>query len=211
MNYLKKLIAISVFSVISMSSSAELIEQDWLAEGDGLSTLDTSTGLEWLDFSLTHRMSVNEVVSELDGSLSGWRLPTADEVEALMSQFYPDGTVSGINYLNRDEYLASVIERRSLFGETYGSYSTGLYLDGESGIVKVAGVLEKDDILNSYFDYASFSENSSSGYYGVFLVADSVPVDEPIDEPIDEDPVNDVPVSFAIGSLALALVLRRKK
>ncbi|BCV27700.1 hypothetical protein [Shewanella algae] len=45
--------------LISAQANAAFVETDWKAQGDGLATLDTDTGIEWLDVSETY-MSFSE-------------------------------------------------------------------------------------------------------------------------------------------------------
>ncbi|RDH84531.1 MAG: hypothetical protein DIZ80_03395 [endosymbiont of Galathealinum brachiosum] len=80
-------------------SSAELIEVPWEANSNinnTMLTLDTSSGLEWLDLSYTDGISweqVNKLI--VDGALKGFRLATFHE---LMSFFKQAGiTKSGFN------------------------------------------------------------------------------------------------------------------
>jgi hypothetical protein len=47
---------------------------DYLTEGDNLLTLDTSTGIEWLNLNVTSMKSVTEVLA--DPLFSNWRIPT---------------------------------------------------------------------------------------------------------------------------------------
>jgi len=61
-------IAALVFAIqFSTSAKAELISTDFENQGDDLVTLDTDTGLEWLDLSLTRNNSMNNVNAVLGG------------------------------------------------------------------------------------------------------------------------------------------------
>jgi hypothetical protein len=42
------------------STQAALVETDWTNTGDALATLDTDTGIEWLDLTQTLGMSINQ-------------------------------------------------------------------------------------------------------------------------------------------------------
>lgn len=70
---------------IASPIAAELVPVDFNAPGDGLLTRDMITGLEWLDLSVTHGLSFNEVAAqtEVGGSLEGFRHATREEVVLL--------------------------------------------------------------------------------------------------------------------------------
>jgi MYXO-CTERM domain-containing protein len=69
------------------SAQAGFLNTDWETTGDSKATLHEETGLEWLDVSETFDKSHNTVVSELDTTYSGWRLPSVDELGAMMSSY----------------------------------------------------------------------------------------------------------------------------
>ena len=81
MKILTKVLAISAISMASMSASAELIGTDWKADGDKLATLETVSGIEWLDLTQTIGKSINDVQELLDTTFAGWRLPRRVEVK----------------------------------------------------------------------------------------------------------------------------------
>ena len=64
---------------------SDLVSKDWMAAGDGLLTLDTNTGLEWLDLSVTATWSIMDVYNAayLDDSsdLYGFRWANFSEIE----------------------------------------------------------------------------------------------------------------------------------
>lgn len=93
----KKALLVSALSLgFSGFAQAELVQGDWLTDGDGLSTLDTRTGKEWLNLSQTVGMSLSEVTAALEGELSGWELAGVDDVmELAYSQF----EIAGISNL----------------------------------------------------------------------------------------------------------------
>ena len=94
----KLLIASMVF--LSLSASADLIEEDWKRPGDKLITLDTDAGLEWLDLSQTANQPVNNIYlrtqdvvqpgyESIENDLQGWRIANRQEIESLFSQLFP--------------------------------------------------------------------------------------------------------------------------
>ena len=73
-----------IATLISFSSvNADLVEKDFNSVGDGMLTLETSTGLEWLDIPLTVGASYDQ--AEID--FSTFRHATKSEVLALLGEF----------------------------------------------------------------------------------------------------------------------------
>jgi hypothetical protein len=97
MNNLKKISLASVLALSSMASNAELVSGDWKALNDGLTTIDMSTGIEWMDLSETSHMSFNEVEELFSSEFNGWRFPTQNEVSQLLSGAF----------INKDAYFQS--------------------------------------------------------------------------------------------------------
>ena len=67
------------------------------------SFIDTSAGLEWMDFGINNNQSYNYVISQLGsgGVYEGWRLPTREEVLTLWANAYLG---LGPDYENADHY-----------------------------------------------------------------------------------------------------------
>lgn len=67
-------------------AQAELVNADWRVAGDQLLTLDTETGLEWLNVEQTYRRSRAEVVQlfGIDQEFEGFRFATLDEFQTLL-------------------------------------------------------------------------------------------------------------------------------
>jgi hypothetical protein len=71
-------------SLVFSPSQAVLISADDPVFGAGAITIDTETGLQWLDVTLTTGMSMNAVAAALaGGALDGWAFATADQVTEL--------------------------------------------------------------------------------------------------------------------------------
>ena len=82
---MKRILTAAALVALSFASHAELVSTDWKTAGDELATLDTETGIEWMDLSETDGLSINTVLSmtSAGGKFEGWRLPTEDEVLTL--------------------------------------------------------------------------------------------------------------------------------
>lgn len=61
---------------IAFNANAAFVTTYWQVAGDKKATLDTETGLEWLDLTQTDGKSYSEVSALLSTTLSGWRFPT---------------------------------------------------------------------------------------------------------------------------------------
>lgn len=73
--------------LLSQQSNAALIDMDWNNPGDAALMLDTSSGLKWLDLSVTADQSYNDVTSQLQGgAYEGFRYATHLEVLSLWAQ-----------------------------------------------------------------------------------------------------------------------------
>jgi hypothetical protein len=73
--------AVSLFACTSQA--LPIVEADAFVSGDKKAVLETSTGLVWMDFGITNNKSYQQVISELDSTYQGWRLPTATEISNL--------------------------------------------------------------------------------------------------------------------------------
>lgn len=85
----KVLLAMSIaVSALAFNANAAFVATDWQVAGDKKATLDTTTGIEWLDLTLTDGKSYSEVSALLSTTLAGWRFPTQAEVHQMMSSFF---------------------------------------------------------------------------------------------------------------------------
>ena len=76
---------IAVLLLVAAPASADLGEADLLAPGDGLLTVDSASGLEWLDLTETTGQTYDAVLAGFGGFTTtlGFRFATASEVSAL--------------------------------------------------------------------------------------------------------------------------------
>ena len=107
---------------------ASLVELDLLTAGDGLVTLDTTTGLEWLDLTATQGLSVDQVLAGSGGWVQrGFDYPNFSQIGRLLDDagFSPhidDFAVLRSTDLTSD--LASAITFVGDFGSTIGGFQT---------------------------------------------------------------------------------------
>ncbi|RDH82473.1 MAG: hypothetical protein DIZ80_09280 [endosymbiont of Galathealinum brachiosum] len=73
-------------------TNAEIVSIDWKTSGDNLITLDTSSGLEWLDLTATSNRSYNTINSSFgeNQEFEGWRYATYSEVGTFWDAFGGD-------------------------------------------------------------------------------------------------------------------------
>jgi hypothetical protein len=217
------------------SAQAALVESDWQSTGDALATLDTETGIEWLDLTQTDSMSITEAegFTGIGGTFEGWRLPTRAEVTQMMVNAFPSellkfqssGTWSITNGTTDNEADSF----RALFGQTNSNssydYSGGLFKnDSSTGLRVIMNRVDdrrNDNYLRFYSNYSvSEDYNYFQESYGVYLVSDggttqSSQLDPNINANNANAPINDVsaPALTTIGGL-LALfglaTIRRK-
>ena len=98
---MKMFIAIALLLVAPLAN-ARLVTRDLIARDDGLLTLDSSTGLEWLDVSLTKGLSVSDILAGQGGWLgAGFRYADFGDISTL----FMDG--AGMRPLNDDAEFGS--------------------------------------------------------------------------------------------------------
>ena len=111
------LVIVCLVQGLSVTAHAALNSADWKTSGDGLITIDTATGLEWLDVSYTVGRSYNDVSAAVvtpEDDLFGWDYATLAEVEELWINAGIDTTETFWTPIN---YLA-VIDLIALLGAT---------------------------------------------------------------------------------------------
>jgi len=170
--------AVLISISLSHSAGAALID-------NGSFTTDTSSGLDWLDLSVTNAQSY----ASAQNLNAGWRYATNQEVVGLFGvaftgytntntvQNYSDSNVSG-SYAGQDNDVQNFI---SLFGLTANgssvSSSLGFYMD-ENNRLRQLGVslystytrVYGDEYTADWTDYTNFGVNGN----GVFMVRTSV-------------------------------------
>lgn len=113
------LVGLALAIIGSTTAQAGLIELDLLAAGDGLITLDTDTGLQWLDVTATTGLSVNQVLGGVGGWTDlGFRYAGSDELEQLFLTSVPGSTVSFFSFVENNFAGASLLT--NLLGNAYG-------------------------------------------------------------------------------------------
>ena len=170
---------VAALCMVSSVANAKFVETDWLADGDALATLDTESGLEWLDLSETVNHSISSVDAQtgVGGLYEGWRLPTYDEIQFLMQEGLFEGlfVTSGMQQSSANQTAVSEFYR--LHGYTRDDSnprSYGMYVH-DNGEVRMFGAAE-DDIIAINHDHAVYPNAGPYNYahplHGVWLVSD---------------------------------------
>ncbi|MAE20573.1 hypothetical protein CMK12_16885 [Candidatus Poribacteria bacterium] len=229
-------LAFLCFAIFASQAHAEFTDIDWKVAGDSAATYDSTSNLEWLKLTQTDNMSIADVQAELalgsDGQFYGWRLPTENEVETMMTNMFgsliSEGNSNrtwGSNQSSIYSAFANAFHWNYAYAKTgypaqYDYRSYGLY-STESGETLMSGVRYTNypktgqnhkRVYTTYLyeDHASdsYTEDFSNTSYGVFLVSDGgFTINSPA-----LNAVSNVSVPF-VSSLSLIglLGLRRRK
>lgn len=103
--------------LIATSANATLISTDWHNSGDGLITRDTSTGLEWLDMSVTG-VGHAAAKAQLNGEFQSFRFAAPAELFGLFQSGVP-GLTSAFQTGVDAGIMASFIALANLLGFDY--------------------------------------------------------------------------------------------
>jgi hypothetical protein len=190
--------------MVAFTTSAEVINTDWLSPGDNLIISDTATKLEFLKISETKGLSVSQVSALFGTTYLGWRLPTNDEVGSMLTNLLAD---AGGYSLVTAHYTMNIEDKPNTTGfnyyldDTSQRYVFGLVKSEESVIMSGfrVGNTGEQITYNNHLE-SIYSLNYSHSNYGVWLIRDAVGA------------VN-VPAPLALSGLALLGLglIRRKK
>ena len=117
------LLAAAALVATSSNSNAGIMTGDYENAGDGLITIDSDTGLEWLNWTVTTNLSYNDMLTELGagGSYEGWRHATREEVRIVannIDQSLIADPLAPIYYHVRQDAGAAVNNINSYLGFT---------------------------------------------------------------------------------------------
>lgn len=196
-----KLLAVTAVFASAASQASPLVQADAFTSGDNKAALQASTGLVWMDYGVNHNKSFNQVVSELDTTYAGWRLPTEAEVKSLFGELfsgasyqYNDGNYSSWSGTGTEAAAALAVmgsDYNYSYNDGYGysytqSWGLGWYLsDNNSLNYAYMQVFDQNYYGNVYHDenaqicctytnYANYGyADYSYGTYSTLLVKES--------------------------------------
>ena len=194
-----KNLLIVLFAVIltgTGSAHAALVSVDLYAAGDGLATLDTNTGLQWMDLPPTHMRSFDSIVNDSALAAAGWRLATLNEISGFLGTYVGPMGPSGIGLAPGmipaywaggvlvDSFIGSIADfgggsfHRSilLYAETFSSAppSTGNLI-----IFDVEIANPSYGAIWSWQPYTNYFPWTGANGQGAFLVRNVSPIPEP--------------------------------
>ncbi len=179
---MKKQLACILACLFVGSANAALVSTDWLSASDGLTTTDTSTGLNWLDLSQTYGMSLGTAASLLGSTFSSFRFATHTEVIGLMSDAglpTPTYPHNGYASFNNASHIAAQHAFTALVGETVGAGFGPTYY-GSRGMVQDFNAITGSYLVsgtNLWVDNTCCTGGNSGA--GVWLVREATNVPEP--------------------------------
>lgn len=182
--------SLAIALLCSLPASAGFVHQDYKEVGDGKITLHGETGIEWLTLKETVGLSIDSVSNMLGpgSKFDGWRLPTGEEVEALLSAVLPltfnnstpDATTiaTSISRVHANAWFEwmGFIKASVSFTNSFGMYKATM----NENSVLISGVGEAFSSYNAYDDYyVGASTSFSNPSYSVFLVRGGEVAEQP--------------------------------
>jgi len=210
MNYLKLAITTAAMA-LSVTANAAVISLDWQNSNDNLITRDTTSGLDWLDLSLTNGSSFNQTMTQMgtSGQFNGFRYATTNEVENLWANVGIDLTAGASNgstgsmqsgIMSMSTFLGNNVNLFDSVNYPYGAlgYATNSLTD--LTLTRMGAFYYTPDSGNYFEGTGDVIVGSSdiSGFSGSYLVRTS-PV-----------PLPAAVWLFSSGILGLIAVARRK-
>jgi hypothetical protein len=180
---------VTCIGAIPATLRASIQSMDWENAGDGLLTLDTTTGYRWLDLTETQGMSFNQVLTQLDvgGDYEGFNVASTAQLQA----FFQSGGWTGHFNVNFDNDIVRYNEARSivdLIGETtqaiasvYATYGMVANVDsvGSHFYNNIYSAVLPDRInASSFHNLFSLSPDNYYDHIGVFLYQSPDPVSQ---------------------------------
>ena len=211
----KRVIAMAAACLVVMvnpgSAEATLISASSSFGADTI-TLDTDTGLRWLDVTLSTAYSYDDILLELGsaGVFSGYRLATRDDVLGMWGNAGIDlgpgflNTFTSANYQPVVDLMAFV----GVTGPNLGNLGGGNFFDyaaghiesgpGGGGSVTVATLsADPDPTVTGRAGFGVVPSGSQNRTHGAWLVSAAIP------EP-------SAAIVFAVGSVIVGLSARRR-
>lgn len=158
-----KSLAAFIFLVATNVYALPIVQADAFSAGDNKAVLDTNTNLTWLDFDINNARSFNQVMSELNSTYLGWRLPTETEVRQLWGSLF-NGTLNTIEQYeicnlwgaNKSPSDNTPFQAQGKFIDDNGYFSS-------AGFLEEGKIINKDKSINKYYVDGSVSGDVSLG------------------------------------------------
>lgn len=148
------ILAATITTLISSANvNAALID-------NGNTTLDTNTGLEWLDLNITDDMAASDIYSDVGGYMSiGFRSATSSEIISLWGSA---GIISNYEQLNpNDQWYTNNTTEVLAFMGLFGT--TGGYSDSYGNTYLYSHGLYQNPVANAYTEATIILLTSATG------------------------------------------------
>lgn len=160
------------FGACSLPASAALVTVDLGSPGDGLLTLDTSTGLRWLDVDATLGLTAAQVLAGEGGWIRSFRYATTDEVRTLFAN--ADLLLSGNYSLAEEPAAQRFLDLFSTTPDECGNFVCG-FVPNQAGSVDIANVgIVHNALYNGGYSYIwtdiGSAESFGGSSWGSFLI-----------------------------------------
>jgi len=173
----RKTMTALVLTTIAGGAHADLIEADDAFFGTDSVTLDTDTGLEWLDLTESQGLSYNEVVAGMGagGTYEGWRYASVAEVYGpLTNAGIPDvGSTSVANIAPAQSLMDLIGSTSFQAGIGDGRQANGITGDPRSGgrvVVVLDGTISSGVPQMIVDDTLTYGESFGPDSVGSWLV-----------------------------------------
>ncbi len=194
-------VAAGLFGLLSSSVAlAEITAKDLNVNGDGLLTVDSRTGLEWLDIPVTTRLSYNDIMADKGGWLSkGFRYATGAELNGLFQSAgletpdYARFPELKYEFFSRDDSKGKAFSLLQMLGPTitdsisnsgpYALFLAGLVADtyqlgGDTPIAQQYLTFDSNKVYYHYHLGGQIFRDVQDPDIGSFLVRAVAPVPE---------------------------------
>ena len=201
MTFLKYASAV-ISLLLSSHVNAVLVSADLYSTDDGLITIDTDTGLEWLDFSSTNAMSYNDISAQLTtgGTWDGWRYATVQEIESLLNAAGGNGVYGRFSSAENEGVYANLID---LMFPGYTRNYLRIFMDGPNVTYHATTVINGMDDQGDWLD-PYYSGDDTRPYYAGSDISSALVRTSVV-------PVPAAAWLFASGLMGLIGLARRKK
>lgn len=187
-----KLLALTAVFASAASQALPIVQADAFAAGDNKASLQSSTGLVWMDYGVNNTKSFNQVVSELSSTYSGWRVATETEIKNLFGELFSGAqsqyiSTDSSNWSGSGTNSTNVL---SIMGTDYNdgySYGLGWFLN-DSNKLNYAHIYDQTYYGSNYqganiccgsTNYADYGYADYSYGYSTMLVKNGASVPEP--------------------------------
>jgi hypothetical protein len=218
-----KILALSLTMLLTSTVNAELVNADFLTEGDGKGAYDDTHQKFWVDLTETQGLSVNEAMDLIETDYQGFRIANENDIYDLYnvivseSEYLSDNSSMGIMASTLGVTLQQT--RRGSGANDHNVYSTnearGWYINTE--LNEMHGAWEQLTYVSSgdenapskitkavNYDYYRNQFDHSQSHSGVYLVKDNV-----VSLSVPGGVTSDVSTAFGIGAISFSLLLGR--